>query len=48
MDFISYYDEHRSELLHQMHELGYTPHTIIEEASKEDMDYREFIVTFLT
>lgn len=48
MDYYNYYEEHRSELLKQMHELGYTPHTIVEEAMKENMDYREFIVMFLT
>ena len=48
MDYNEYYEEHRSELLRQMHELGYDYHTIVEEAMKEDMNYREFIVMFLT
>ena len=47
-DLVRYYEENKSALNKQMFELGYTPHTIVQEAFKEGMDYREFIVTFLT
>lgn len=48
MDIEKYWEEHSSELCKQMHELGYTPHTIVEEAFKDNMSYKEFIITFLT
>lgn len=48
MDYNEYYEEHRSELLKQMHELGYTPHSIVQEAMQEGLHFKEFIVMFLT
>lgn len=43
----STYIENKSELLHQLAELGFTPHDIIDAAYKEGMHYSDYIVKLL-
>lgn len=42
------YIENKSEFLHQLSELGFTPHDIIDAAFKEGMHYSDYIVQLLT
>ena len=41
------YLESKSELLHQLAELGFTPHDIIEAAYKEGVHFSDYIVNLL-
>ena len=47
-NFEEYYEEHRSELLHTVAELGYDYHTLVADAQKDNMSYKEYIVTLCT
>lgn len=42
------YLENKSELLHQLAELGFTPHDIIDAAYKEGLHYSDYIVKLLS
>lgn len=44
MNYEEYYEIHKSELLKIIYDLGYTPHTLVEDAQKENMSYKEYIV----
>lgn len=42
------YTDNKSEFLHQLTELGFTPHDIIEAAVKANIHYSDYIVQLLT
>lgn len=44
----SAYTEHKSEFIHQLAELGFTPHDIIDAAYKEGIHFSDYIVQLLT
>lgn len=37
------FQENSSEIVHMLHDLGYTPHTIVQDALNEHMDVYEYI-----
>jgi hypothetical protein len=42
-EYFRYYEENKSEILKVLKELNYTPHTLIEESSKDGISVFEYI-----
>lgn len=42
-----YYESNKSEIIKQLHEVGYTPRTLAEEANKENLSIYEYIYLIL-
>ena len=42
-----YWEYHSSELISKLVEIGYDPHTLVEDAAKDDMDTFEYIMLLL-
>ena len=43
MTAFEYYQQHSSEICKQLHELGYTPKTIVRDASNENMTVWDYL-----
>lgn len=43
-----YYEENKSSIIKQLHEIGYTPRSLAEEARKENMSIYEYIYLLLS
>lgn len=48
INYTNYFEEHRNELMQQIYELGYTPHDLVQEALKDNMNWKEYIVILCT
>jgi len=43
MDYKKYYEENKSSLIKTLHDVGYTPHQLAEEAYKEGVSIYEYV-----
>lgn len=43
MNYQQIYEENKSEIIRFLHSIGYNPHKLVEEASKDNMDVYEYI-----
>lgn len=47
MNYHHWYEENKSSILPILIELGYTPHSLVEDANKDNMDVFEFVYILL-
>lgn len=45
--FREWYEENKSSILPVLYELGYTPHSLVEDAIKDNMDVFEYVYILL-